>query len=228
MPIINLVYEAPEQWGWQPWANTIAYYPLNSTTTVNDLSWNWYNLTNVNNWILFQIYQWVDCSVFSNNNYYNALVITTWDIIPKTTFTYSAWLYILDYDYNPRLFTTYGASPYCVLLNYPWYWERIAIWSSTASAGLSIIKNSRHLYTVTWNFSTWQYIWYIDWVVNNSWSWNPITPWVWVAIWCPDAISQSWQADKYNGWMSNVIVEDKIRTAQEVSDYYTLTSWDYT
>jgi len=34
-------YIAPRE----PNANTVAYWPLNSTTTVNDQSWNWYNLT---------------------------------------------------------------------------------------------------------------------------------------------------------------------------------------
>lgn len=44
---------------WKPWANTVAYRPLNSTTTVNDQSWNNYNLTQT--WWSFTTVNWVDC-----------------------------------------------------------------------------------------------------------------------------------------------------------------------
>ena len=38
-----------------------------------------------------------------------------------------------------------------------------------------------------------------------------------------------WSSDThYQGnWISEFIVEDKVRTAQEISDYYDLTKWDY-
>ena len=50
--------EAPRS----PWSSTIAYYPLNSSTTVNDMSGNGYTLTN--DWASFWTYGWVDCAYF--------------------------------------------------------------------------------------------------------------------------------------------------------------------
>jgi hypothetical protein len=73
---------------WNPWANTLAYYPLNSTTTVNDLSWNSRNLTN--NWVTFGTYWWVDCAYFSNSNskklYWNLPLSWT------QNFTFNIWI----------------------------------------------------------------------------------------------------------------------------------------
>lgn len=71
MPIINLVYEAPTWWGWwQPWVNTVAYYPLTSTTTTSDESGNWHTLSNHS--VQFWTYNWVDCAncniVYSHSN----------------------------------------------------------------------------------------------------------------------------------------------------------------
>lgn len=48
----------PEEWR-KPWANTVAYRPLNSTTTVNDMSGNGYNLTQTGG--IFGVYNDVDC-----------------------------------------------------------------------------------------------------------------------------------------------------------------------
>lgn len=67
MPIINMVYKK-KKW-WKPWANTIAYYPLTSSSTVNDLSWNNRNLTN--SWGTFWVYQWVDSCYINGMLYYN-------------------------------------------------------------------------------------------------------------------------------------------------------------
>ena len=58
--------EYPERW--QPWANTVAYYPLTSTTTVNDLSGNGYTLSTHDTLPTFWIYQWVDCASFNSNS----------------------------------------------------------------------------------------------------------------------------------------------------------------
>ena len=50
---------------WLPNKDTIAYYPLNATTTVNDMSGNSKTLTNNN--VTFWTYNWVDCANFSGS-----------------------------------------------------------------------------------------------------------------------------------------------------------------
>ena len=88
-----------EDYDWTPWENTIAYYPLTSTDTVNDRSWNWLNGTQ--NWtITFGSWLWwVDCALFSWNTWsyiqvaHNAKMATN-------TITYSMWLASKNYDWN--------------------------------------------------------------------------------------------------------------------------------
>ena len=89
---------------WKPWANTIAYYPLTSTSTVNDMSGNSRNLTN--NWTLFGTYGWVDCAYFDNTN--SKKLYWTLPLTWNQTFTVNVyvqrkwWIYTND---NPNIFT---------------------------------------------------------------------------------------------------------------------------
>lgn len=75
-----------------PWDGMIAYYPLTSETTVNDMSVNWNTLTNTNS-VTFWTYQWVDSASFSWGSSGSYLVIGkslwTWN----SKFTVSQWFY---------------------------------------------------------------------------------------------------------------------------------------
>ena len=76
---------------WTPWSNTIAYYPLTSATTVNDMSGNNYNLTNYNSNVTFWTYQWVSCASFpwSKNGLYKAW----FNQLSNSDYTISVWAY---------------------------------------------------------------------------------------------------------------------------------------
>lgn len=55
-------------WGWwTPWANTVAYYPLNSTSQWNDMKGmgTAYNLATSHTAPTYWTYQWVDCAYFN-------------------------------------------------------------------------------------------------------------------------------------------------------------------
>lgn len=87
---------------WSPWENTVAYYPLNSTTTINDQSWNNKNLTN--SWVTFWTYKWVDCAYFDGSKYlYNN---TSYWVSGSITTT--AWVYFVSRGSsstsNPRFY----------------------------------------------------------------------------------------------------------------------------
>ena len=49
-----------------PWANTVAYYPLTSSTTVNNQVSGGTNLTNSN--VVFWVANGVDCATISGNS----------------------------------------------------------------------------------------------------------------------------------------------------------------
>ena len=60
-----------DQQGWQPWANTLCYYPFD--TDYSDQSWNGYNLTN--RWATTIWTKWgVDCAVFIKDSQYNIYI----------------------------------------------------------------------------------------------------------------------------------------------------------
>lgn len=212
---------------WQPGENTLAYYPLNSTSTVNDMktSWTKYNLTNYN--ILFGTYQWVDCAYFNSANSRSWLYYSWTQIIPSWDFTWNVWMYLISTSTdNPRLCSSYvWWNNYWVLLNSSW---NIVVWSTSSTTWIPTTTGWWHLYTVVWNFSQWSYKWYVDWVLSNTWSWTWISSWTWLNIWWFDnAWSWSATSDKLNWYLSERILENKKWSDDDVMDYYMLTKWDY-
>jgi hypothetical protein len=219
MPIINMVYKKKK--GWKPWANTIAYYPL--TDDFNDHSWNWYNLTS--NSVQLTTISWVKCANM-NNSYCtsNALV---------TSLPYSIvfWAKAKTSGWNKA---------FSIMWQYSWswgwswimWWElsntnniNIRYWNATNtySSISQTIDTSWHLYVVTYS-TGWCYL-YIDGtqtanpkssLTNSVLNTTPFRIWAnyeWTVLW--------------NWYMWAVIVEDKARTAQEISNYYNLTKSNY-
>lgn len=205
---------------WQPWANTVAYYPLNSISTVNDMSGNNHNLTNNN--VVFWTYQWVDCWYFDsrwssswlcwlyNSSFY------PWDSVATRTVSvrfYASWNTVYN---NPRLMA-------------PIAWAKDK-WNK-------IIAGRYNDWDIDWaNFNVWEwthviFIWdsnnyydvYKNWVLQHS---NVYTAYlvqnIYLTIWTRENNGTS-RWDKRDGGISEVIIEDKRWTAQEVANYYNQT-----
>lgn len=214
------IYSTSGGWGWQPWVNTIAYYPLDSTNTVNDLSGNWYDLTNAGN-VTFSTYDWVDCAKFSASS--PAWLTNTSANIINGQYTYLAWIK-WDNDMwsgNPRIF--WWVSSFFIILEKQYdiihpYFSISSEWASYTSWW--------HLICFVGNATNGTYDTYKDWVYVSS-----TTGWVswgatWIMIWANESNSSiSW--DRFCGYMSQVIWEDKQWTAQEISDYYDATKATY-
>ena len=66
---------------------------------------------------------------------------------------------------------------------------------------------------------------YVNWVDAASWTGNASYNLADTNFWLFSA--NSWNNDYFYGNISNFIIEDKERTAQEVSDYFNQTKWDY-
>lgn len=204
--------------GWQPWANTVAYYPFN--TDFNDYSWNWFDLTN-NWWVAIESVGWVTCANFKDQSPY-WLSRSTWNIITAWPYTYlcrinRTWWW----PYNPRIFwwnnewwMLYIVSWGKYSVEYPnyWWWIPDSSW--------------RHLICFTWNMSTWEFSSYKDWSFIASWTSSVRWARTWLVIWTTEW-NYSLSDDRFIWQMSNVIFENKQRTAQEISDYYDQTKWDY-
>lgn len=208
-------------WGWQPWANTIAYYPLTSTSTVNDTSWNSNTLTN-NSSVTFGVNAGVDCASFNGSNYLNI----TWllDYTQLNGCTICAWFYVVQEPTGNdwKVIATDGSTSIMFakwLYPHQYYMEiaggtgtwvtTIGEWtlgmvSSDWTNNILALKSSNIDYT------------------NNSITANRSSLGSNFAIW-----AQPSGNGKMIWYVSNVIIEDKKWSVQEFLDYYNQTKWDY-
>lgn len=210
MPIINLVYEAPT-W-WQPWANTLLYMPLssNATDTQGNTTTIWGNVTFWTNW-------GVACANFTNIGNISVTpfaIPSSYTVLARCNnisgFDEVSWR-VFDMG-NPRIWLAYNNQGYYTYENNAYFWTTTQnAWFLicavvTNGSGVGYLKGSGVNQTTTINVAPYS-----------------LTP------------SAMNIGNEYNnganrhflGYISNVIIEDKARTAQEVSDYYDQTKWDY-
>jgi len=199
-----------------PWANTLLYLPLDTTNTVNDLSGNNRNMTN-NGHVSFWIYDWVDCAYFWTTAPY-WLKNTSANII-NGQYTYLAWVNAdssNSWNLNPRIF--WWTSNRWIMWNrensvwiYPGYWSNtwvpvttwwhlVAFVGDTTDGSYSAYKDGEYLNSWTWATGS------RNWIVIGTNEWN-----------------NSNSSDRFCGYMSAVIYENKQRTATEINDYYNQT-----
>ena len=228
------VYMRVDEQRWQPWVNTMAYRPL--TSDVNDASGNGHNWTNL--WVTFASWQATENVWYFNGSSYISVPHST-DFFGSGVFTISLWfkntaLGSVAWDFvgkwwdaqaNTVLtrihyrsdirdifnFSTKSSSNQdsSVQINNAWFltgdWIHLVC---TFNNGISVVyKNNTEIMSgdhSSYTFNFW----------NNT---NPLF------------IGNSMNADGtsqwyfFNWYMSNVIIENKARTAQEIADYYDLT-----
>lgn len=208
------------EYGWQPWANTVAYRPLNSTTTVNDQSWNNRNLTNYNN-VAFGTYAGVNCAYFNGSSQYlnqdsvnmwlfnwnmtvnfymksngvnNQVVLCNWFWKPYTWFyiLYNNWLQVHSGSWTPPINTLQS------------WWNMVTCTndSSTLKVYINWVLTETRGLAVSTSTSTKLYLWAI---------WNDV----------------DWLRAYFNGYISEVILEKTIRTSDYIINYYNLTKANY-
>ena len=219
----------PSPW-WQPWVNTVAYYPLTATSTTSDLSWNNYTLS-WNGTYSFGDYAGVSCCYINVGSFSaNITSVTASDWITESIWYYEENTPIND-NWLVMSFIT-NTSEWGGSINWidrakwrPW-WKQWFIW--LIDDGLNASTSG---YSVTWG--TWYHLCY----TYSGSTMSLYVNWtlVWTATktdnkdtkWCV-VLSRSVDLDRgIRGYVSNAIFEDKARTAQEVSDYFDLTKWDY-
>jgi hypothetical protein len=215
------IYIRVDQQWWQPWANTVAYYPLTSVSTVNDMktSGTKYNLTNT--WVTFGTYQGVDCAYLStssqlSNTSFNEL---HW-ALPRT---FSFWVYDKGNSSS-------------------WEWVYVFHWKTQKTNQMVLVFRWGNKYQISqwgssWNFwapTFWQWTyhcviydgtkfeWFKNWTSIWTWTYTINTQWNELYFWKHDNLWNS-----MDGYFSNIIIENKVWTAQDVSDYYDISKANY-
>lgn len=212
---------------WKPWANTIAYYPLTSVSTVNDMSGNNNTMSNINS-VTFWTYQWVNCASFSwGSNWWYLKIdksLRTW----RASFTVSEWFYKNTASSTDATFwSIWNATNANTIYTYT---EATDSWKILVALDTTVAvksqsacpSNSRNLLTITYDGNTvrlylnWQFISSLE----RSLSISNARTCIWKSVNLSSSRPMTW-------YLSDCIFENKARTAQEISDYYNLTKSTY-
>lgn len=182
-----------------PWVNTVAYYKLESD--VND-TMGTYNLTN--SWITFGSLWGVVCANFNGSSSY-----ASWNFYSFGTneLTCSAWGY--PNSNIQGVWYCLGNST-LVLSSINWFVD----WTSAPTPAN---QWTNIVFTIGWGklkiYSNW--VLYLDTNFSNNVNWT-------LRLWRnQNAVAP------LNWGLSEIIFEKVAWTAQEVTDYYNLTKWDY-
>ena len=228
MPILNMIYWATwwGGWWWQPWVNPIFYIPLNQditdySLTPKTLSWTWTANYSLISWTKYgaRFSAWsinLPASAFSS----------IWDETLSFWANVSSWQndkMMCDQDTwnNDNLsFRVYTSS-----------WDlSFRAFGVNSGAWINFTQpsaNAWHHYVMTRNATTWEVIVYCDNVLKWNWTGNT---WTFSSnnkgqLWSVWDGSSSYRFTNLTMW--DFILENRVRTAQEIADYYNQTKWDY-
>ena len=207
---------------WTPWANTIAYYPLE--TNANDYSWNNRNLTN--SWITFSdnvwVFNWSAVGKYADNSLWNSLTRFTYSIYVYTTSipsgmsggVYNRCRFMFIYQWNSSTFD-----------------KALYLYDSSKIGGYNYDENNstEKIVNATWiSTNTWYHIAYTfdgtnikiykNWVLVDTKACDSCYTWYTSAtLWIGWNETNNGWMKTFNGKLSKVIIENKVRTAEEVS-----------
>ena len=225
MPILNMIYWAT-WWGgwWKPWANTIAYYPLD--TDFNDASWNGYNLTN--SWGTITTSDWVACAYFSWSS--NVMASASISVTTQDS-TFAFWMKKMRHTNNERFIHRTNDN---IEQAIAWRWTQWQLnfinWQNWWRS------NGYNSNTPEWQWifvvGTWWSSWnkaYLNWVEQTLSYLNGNASSTALSVTYSDIVlgNNRWWSQPWQCYLSNVIIENKVWTADEVSEYYNLTKSNY-
>ena len=233
-PDTNTLYiQYKSDWGggWQPWVNTLVYMPIDSSDTSaivydhsssnNDFTWYWTaDYTTLTSWKRVINLTW------SNGIYIDSALVTSQPV------TINLWLYR---DWNQ-------SNDSSVFVNQQDRWWMVGAWFNNSELAsfydqwwsLVWFNNKYSTSDQTWynvaiTFDSNTLTMYINWTqyTQNSWNNCDFSSVLATSFWFARNISWT-QNFRHMTWkMWDLIVESKVRTAQEIADYYDLTKWDY-
>jgi len=207
------IYMWREEQRWQPWANTVAYFPfkddqldatnncsINSTWTKQTI---WFRFTSSSSKIGITIPSSKQTSRFYSCRT-KCINIPTWTRGNVSSMLTSYWTMRFFYKYDQNTHTKQFG-----------YWKDSSniIWSSTKTVSLS---NRFHL--AYWCDSSNNYKWWINWNLVFDWQ-ATAQRFINTVDWF------QWENATID--YSDLILESELRTSQEVLDYYNQTKSDY-
>lgn len=221
--------------GRQPWANCVAYYPLEDD--FNDYSWNGYNLTN--SWLVLGTtsdwYKWayIGTGNHADTNGFNYPYTWNW----QTTWTIAFWLWcntltegswsiaiLSEWATNNNAnawiwYTTYDYPDWW--LWYFWIWDTFS-WSTMRPLDWvnMMDANNMHSYVITINSTTFSM--YKDWVLAvSAWiSWAWYTTGTWFRIW-----NESTDVSQCIQWyVRHFVYDTSVWTLSDVQAYHNWTA----
>lgn len=204
-------------WGWQPWANTLVYFPFKEDLL--DHSWNsvtmtqWWSNLSIVNWVAeFDWWYLYRDGLSSVENF--PLTISLWvnaDTIASENDIINSNVYSTGFDWWNNIIHNSKLRLECL----PW-------WNQYSASPISV--NTR--YNIVNVLENWSCKFYVNGSLEGTISWTPNLRdrlCIWATYWF------SWDlwSNPFDGKMSQVIIEDIAWSAQEVQDYFTQTKWDY-
>lgn len=210
----------------KPWGNTVAYRPLTSQTTVNDMSGNGNNLVATTENVTYEEIGWVD-SVriptwywYLRSNWAASYMPAWWD-----DRTISLWLYnITTQQQTVWYWFWYGSSAqdktFSIRQSKTWsiYHYKLYLYTDEIDTWVEIAVWEWQNHIVT--YSNWVEKYYINWQLVANWSYTLNTASSVFSIWTNYNLSTPDTNWKPNWCVSNFIVENVARTADKVLKYY--------
>ena len=208
----KLYIRVDEQW-WQPWANTLLYLPF--TSDMLDHSWNNRVVT-------------TDIGIIQNGYFYN-----------DNTDTNSRWFTIQNMPALTNFTTTFYEKKTWTYAN-----NQQAVFLYAGGSQIHSIDFANKIRFGVWGWpndpsvpNNWADVWRLLTYVKNGNNFSFYINATLISSASRAWVSQPAWSHYYFWWgsvyyplmwyASQLIVEDKARTAQEVSDYYNLTKWNY-
>lgn len=214
-----------EAGGYTPTADTLIYFPLNSTYTYTDQSWNALQATNYN--VTFWTNYWVDCGKFDTTT---RIIITSSLTLP-TNATFLCWCYLAQEksNYDQKIFDMRSSSNYFIPYYYcGWVWgsgKGYWIFTTTDHYINNSVKEVWVLYYAkrNWSSVSFGYKWGATWSMTTTMYSGSITESA-ATIWNEH---NSTTDRHFIGWLSELILEKRQWTDTEITDYYNLTKAKY-
>ena len=216
---------------WTPWSNTLGYYTFDdqNVSQITDFSGNNRNLT----WWTMPSYTLVSGSNYSGNYAGNYANVSSWVwqnheywymngdytmlIWVKPTSTWSCFINCLD--------TNEGNSSHQISLIY-WYNNWQFEYYDDNAGSVKRVTIASWVTTNTWYLICYTRNWtsvktYQNWNASNTITWANTSRTKYLFMWS----SRSWDRFKWVIW--DCIIENRVRTAQEISHYYDITKANY-
>lgn len=223
------------KWKREPWANTVVYYPLN--WDLNDYSWNSRNLTASGTAIYTSWWPW---QVASYDGTWEWTYINNALLKWMPAFTYIAWV-------NPSSITSWTTgweTNWNIVMtiredaNYSAFDKSLTLGETNEATSFIyyngqkkaiqswVTTNTRQMLATVFDWSTLKT--YVNTTSTSVSCWGSYTGYsnATLVVWAKTNTLGNY-IKAYYWLMSNVIVEDKARTADELQKYYNSMKWNY-